>query len=69
MVGHLQPIKSFEREMTSEFIADFTRRFEPLYRNTYIECQDYMKPYQRYMRPHILLGKRRNGPPVNSGSS
>ena len=54
MVGHLQPIKSFEREMASEFIADFTRRFEPLYKNTYIECQDYMKPYQRYMRPHIL---------------
>ena len=54
MGDHIQRIKDFEREMNADFIADFTRRFESLYRTTYNECQDYMKPYQRYMRPHIL---------------
>ena len=51
---HPQSTKVFEREVSANFVTDFTRGLSNVYRKTHLETQNFLGPYQRYMRSHIL---------------
>ena len=57
MTENLLPIDAFRREMNVEFAVHFTRSLPRLYRETYLEVEDFPKSYQRYLRPHILRAR------------